>query len=160
MDEIRCKVEIREADGKPTRLIGTLLPFNVRARDRAEMFLPGSVSWPSDGVVLRRQHNRSEPILKFVPVEADGQLTVDALIPETRAGADALAEVKSGLLSGLSVEFKSIKEDVVGGVRKISDAVLVGAGLVDSPSYSQAVVEARELVARRASDRHTREFLL
>ena len=64
------------------------------------------------------------------------------MIPKTRAGADALAEVKSGLLSGLSVEFKSIKEDVVGGIRKISKAILVGAGLVDSPAYADAVVEA------------------
>ena len=160
MDEIRCKVEIREVEGKPTRLVGTLLPFNVRAKDRPEMFLTNSVSWPTDGVVLRRQHNRSEPILKFVPVEAGGQLTVDTLIPETRAGADALAEVKSGLLSGLSVEFRAVKQVVEGGIRKISEAVLVGAGLVDSPSYSQAVVEARAKAARRASDRHTREFML
>ena len=159
MNEIRCAIEVREVEGKP-RLIGTLLPFNVRAKDRPEMFLSGSVSWPTDGVVLRRQHNRSEPILKFVPVESDGQLTVDVQIPSTRAGADALSEVKSGLLSGLSVEFKSIKEDVVGGIRKISEAILVGAGLVDSPAYAGAVVEARELAERRASDRHTREFLL
>ena len=40
MDEIRCSIKIEDrAEGKPTRLIGTLLPFNVRAKDRAEMFL-------------------------------------------------------------------------------------------------------------------------
>ena len=64
MDEIRCSIKIEDrAEGQP-RLIGTLLPFNVRAQDRAEMFLPGSVSWPSDGVVLRRQHNRAETDFK------------------------------------------------------------------------------------------------
>ena len=71
-----------------------------------------------------------------------------------------LKKLGPGLFSGISIEFKSIKEVFVGGVRRISEAVLTGAGLVDTPAYSSSVVEARELAARRESDRHTREFLL
>ena len=120
MDEIRCKVEVREVEGKPTRLVGTLLPFNAEAQDRREVFERGSVSWPEGGVVLRRQHNRHQPILKFLPIEDVEGLRVDVAIPSTSAGADCEAEIRSGLLASLSVEFKAIKENFVGGVRRIA----------------------------------------
>ena len=159
MDEIRCKIEVREVEGKPARLVGVLMPYGERAKDRNEVFDRGSLKWP-DGVVLRRQHNREQPILRFTPIEVEGRLTIDAPIPDTTAGRDALAEIRSGLFKGLSVEFRSIKEGIVGGVRRIREAALVGAGLVDSPAYADATVEARAKAVRRASDRHTREFLL
>lgn len=159
MDEIRCSIEVRETEGKPARLVGVLLPYGEQARDRLELFEAGSVSWPSEGVVLRRQHERAQPILRFIPVESGGNLTVDAAIPSTTAGKDAAEEIRSGLLTGLSVEFRATAQNIVGGVRRISKAVLTGAGLVDSGAYESATVEARAKVAR---DRvlHTREFLL
>ena len=152
MDEIRCKIEIREAEGA-ARLVGTLLPFNEQARDRAELFERGSLSWPSDGVVLRRQHVRESPILRFVPVEVEGRLMIDVPIPSTTAGRDALAEIKGSsgslpLFKGLSVEFRAVRQTIVAGVRRISEAVLTGAGLVDSPAYESATVEARAKVQR------------
>ena len=160
MDEIRCKVEVREVEGKPSRLVGVLLPFNQRAADRAELFESGSVSWPESGLTLRRQHNRSQPILNFLPIEVEGRLTIDTPIPPTSAGADCEAEIRSGLFKGLSIEFRAVRENFVGGVRRISEAVLTGAGLVDSPAYSQATVEAR--AKSEAADRREREleFLL
>ena len=160
MDEIRCKVEVREVEGKPARLVGTLLPFNEQAQDRAQLFERGSLSWPEGGIVLRRQHNRAQPILKVVPIQDEEGLKVDALIPSTVAGKDAAEEIRSGLLTGLSVEFRATKQTILSGVRRIAAGVLCGAGLVDSPSYSQATVEARAEAVRRASDLHTREFLL
>ena len=45
-------------------------------------------------------------------------------------------------------------------VAKSAKQILTGAALCDSGAYSGSVVEARELAARRESDRHTREFLL
>ena len=148
MDEIRCKIELREDEGKPARIVGTLLPFGVQAQDRAELFEAGSVSWPEGGVTLRRQHNRHQPILKFTPIEDADGLRVDAPIPDTVAGRDAAEEIRSGLLAGLSVEFRATKQTILSGVRRIAAGVLCGAGLVDSPSYSQATVEARELAER------------
>ena len=48
MQEIRCAIKIEDrAEGEPPRLVGTLLPFNERASDRAEIFEPGSLTWPS-----------------------------------------------------------------------------------------------------------------
>ena len=126
------------------------MPFNEQARDRPELFEAGSLSWPESGLVLRRQHNRSQPILKFRPVEAGGRLTIDEEIPSTVAGTDALSEIRSGLLTGLSVEFRAVRQTIVAGVRRISEAVLTGAGLVDSGSYEGATVEARAEAANRA----------
>ena len=144
MDEIRCSIRLaEEAEGRPPRLVGVLMPYGERAQDRAEVFEPGSLSWPESGVVLRRQHERSQPILRFTPVEVEGRLTVDAPIPDTVAGRDALAEIRSGLFRGLSVEFRAVRQTIVLGVRRISEAILTAAGLVDEGSFAGAVVEAR-----------------
>ena len=161
MDEIRCSIKIEDrAEGKPPHLTGTLMVYGQQATDRAERFEVGSLSWPDGGVVLNRQHQRGSPILRFTPVEKDGKLVIDEPIPATTAGADALAEIRSGLFRGLSIEFKAITEAFVNGVRVITQSTLVAAGLVDNPSYSGSVVEARAKAARRESDRHLREFLL
>ena len=160
MDEIRCKVEIREVEGSSPRLVGTLLPFNVRAKDRPEMFLPGSVSWPEGGLVLNRQHQRGSPIMRITPTSSSTGLTVDAEIPATAAGRDAVEEIRGGLLTGLSVEFRAVRESIVGGCRQIASASLSAAALVDSPSYP-APVEVREHELRdREWERWQREMVL
>ena len=161
MDEIRCAIELRENEGKPARLVGVLMPFGVQAQDRAEVFERGSLKWDAGGIVLNRMHSRQSPILRFTPVEVEGRLTIDAPIPSTVAGSDCEAEIRSGLFKGLSVEFRAVRQTIVGGVRRISEAVLTGAGLVDSPSYSQATVEARAgAEAAAIRDREALEFLL
>ena len=146
MNEIRFSIELRADDSmaSPGRLVGTLLTYGERAGDRAEVFEPGSLSWPDDGVVLRRQHDRGAPIARVVPEVRDGAVVVDVALPETRAGRDAAAEVRSGLLTGLSVEFRARRQRYAGGVRRIADALLTGAGLVDSPSYKGSAVEVRQ----------------
>ena len=159
MDELRCSIEVREVEGKPTRIVGTLMDYNTVAQDRRELFESGALKW--DGpLILNRQHERKNPILKFLPVESAGRVAIDVEVPSTAAGSDAISELRAGLFSGISIEFKSIKEVFVNGVRKISEAILTGAALVDFPSYPGSVVEARALAVRRASDRHTREFML
>ena len=142
MDEIRCEIRIAQEADKPARLVGVLMPYNEKARDRQELFERGSLSWPESGVVLRRQHVREQPIMRFVPVEVEGRLTINQELPDTIAGRDAAEEIRGGLLRGLSVEFRAIRQSIVAGVRRISEAVLTGAGLVDSPAYADAVVTA------------------
>ena len=62
-------------------------------------------------------------------------------LPDRRAGRDAATEVRSGLLRGLSVEFRPLADAHVGGLREIRRGVLVRAGLVDDPSYRGSTVE-------------------
>ena len=92
MDEFRCKVEVREVEGKP-RLTGVLMNYGERAKDRAEVFEVGSLKWAEGGLVLNRQHSRAAPILRFSPIEAEGRLMIDQELPDTTAGRDALAEL-------------------------------------------------------------------
>ena len=144
MTEIRCPVEYRAADYSPGRLFGTLLTYGERAHDRPEVFDAGSLRWPEGGIVLRRQHARAAPIMRLIPEVRDGRVVVDAELPDTAAGRDAAAEVRAGLFKGLSVEFRAARSRYTSGVRHVVDAILTGAGLVDSPSYAGSRVEVRD----------------
>ena len=59
--------EIRQAEDpsreSPGRLVGTLLTYEERARDRNEVFRRGALTWPADGILINEQHNRQAPIL-------------------------------------------------------------------------------------------------
>ena len=159
-NEFRCEIKIEDrAEGKP-RLTGVLMKYNTEARDRREVFEVSSLKW--DGpLILNRQHERKNPILKFTPIESEGRVLIDVELPSTVAGLDALAEVRSGLFGSLSIEFKSIKESFVGGCRRISEAILTGAALCDAGAYEAAKVEARELAARDQEwERWQREMVL
>ena len=144
MDEIRCSIEYRADDTResPGRIVGTLLVYGERAGDRPEVFAPDSLTF-ADGLVLNRQHQRGAPIMRFTPELRGRELVIDAKLPNTVAGRDAAAEVRSGLLRGLSVEFVSKREENRGGLRTILSGELRGAGLVDSPSYSGSSVAVR-----------------
>ena len=145
MPEIRCAIEIREGDpGRPPRLVGRLLTYGERAADRPERFEVGALRWPDNGVTLRRQHSRAEPIMRVIPETRGSEVIIDAEIPDTRSGRDTISEIRSGLFGGLSVEFRSTGETYRNGERVISSALLTGAGLVDEPSYSGSTVEVRE----------------
>lgn len=133
----------------PGILRGTLMPYGQQAGDRPEVFEPGSLYWDEAGVVLREQHNRESPIIRFVPQEHTDGLFVEVPLPDTARGRDAALSVRNGTLRGLSVEFVAQKEARRDGVRRIQRARLVGAGLVDDPSYTGATVEVRHRTAGR-----------
>ncbi len=146
MDEIRfCSIEIRADESRQSagRLVGTLMPYGTEARDRREIFEAGSLTWDPKGIVVNRMHQRSSPILLAVPVEQDGKLMINSEIPDTAAGRDCVREVRSGLLASLSVEFRAVRQTIVGGLRRISAAVLTGAAVCDAGAYEAATVEAR-----------------
>ena len=125
------------------------MKYGERASDRAEIFEPGALTWPKDGVVLRRQHERKQPIMRVTPVVVGDEVRIDQRLIDSTAGRDAAVEIRSGLFKGLSVEFKAVKETVSGGIRRISNAILGGVGLVDQGSYASALVEVRARQKRR-----------
>ena len=147
MNEIRCAIELRadspDEGGSAGRLVGTLLTYGERASDRPEVFVPGSLTWPAEGIVLRRQHVRAAPIARVVPELRGNAIVVDVPLPDTAAGRDAAEEIRSGLMRGLSIEFVAHVQRFVGGVRQILRGELSGAGLVDNPSYEGAAVSVR-----------------
>ena len=83
----------------PGRLFGVLMEYGKRARDRAELFEAGSLTWPEDGVIVNRQHTRAAPILRVVPIVDGDKVRIDAPLPDTSAGRDAAAEIRSVFVS-------------------------------------------------------------
>lgn len=145
-DEIRFSIECRQDETRqsPGRLVGRILKYGERALDRAELFENGALSWPSDGVVLNRQHERGAPIMRVIPeLREGGELILDQALPDSAAGRDAASEIRSGLMRGLSVSFQAKRQNFTGGVRRIESAIMTRIGLVDSPSYD-APVEVRQ----------------
>ena len=60
METFNCSVEVREAKDGP-RLHGILLPEGRAAQGgRAELFVPGAMVWPSEGVKILAKHRGSE----------------------------------------------------------------------------------------------------
>ncbi len=143
--ELRCAVELRadETRQSPGRLRGVLMTYGERAKDRAEVFADGALSWPDEGVILNEQHNRQAPIMRFTPTVDGREVRIDVALPDTQRGRDAATMVKNGTMTGLSVEFRAVHEGVRGGLREVRAARLLGAALVDSGSY-RTPVEVRE----------------
>ena len=143
--EIRCAVEFRadETRQSPGRLTGTLLTYEKRATDRAELFKDGALSWPENGIVLNVQHDRKQPLTRFTPVIEGREVRVDVPLPDTGAGRDIATLVRNGTMTGLSIEFRSRQESQRNGLREVRAAELLGAAVVDSPSY-QGQLEVRE----------------
>ena len=141
-------VEIRIVDDpdrlSPGRLQGVLLPYGERASDRPEVFEAGALHWPDDGILVREMHDRKRPIVRVVPEVRDNEVVIDTPLPDTTAGRDAAANVRGGVLRGLSVEFRAERQRFDNGLRRIARALLVGAGLVDEGAYAGAIVEVRD----------------
>ena len=152
-DEIRCSVECRQDETRqgPGRLVGRILTYGERATDRPELFEPGALTWPAEGVVLQRQHARGAPIMRVIPALVGDELRIDQALPDTTAGRDAATEIRSGLMRGLSVSFSAQRQAFVGGTRRIQSAAMTAVGLVDSPSYDSPV----EIRSRRDERRRT-----
>lgn len=145
-DEIRCSVELRADDAmaSPGRIVGTLLTYGEPAKNRRETFAAGALSWPANGIIVRRQHARDRPIMRAIPELRGSQVVIDAPLPDTAAGRDAAREIREGLFAGLSVEFRATAQHYRGAQRIITGALLNGAGLVDDPEYGGSRVELRQ----------------
>ena len=142
--DVELRFEKDDSRQSPGRLVGTLLTYETRAHDRFELFTHGALEWPKEGIVVNRQHDRSHPIVRAIPFVDGDAVKIDVALPDTQAGRDAATDVRSGLLTGLSVEFRSMKEGRRGGLREIRSAFIPRAGLVDSPSYTGSTVQVRE----------------
>ena len=144
-DELICEVRFSEDETRqsPGRLSGILMPYGVKAQDRQEMFELGALVWPPEGILVRRMHDRASPLLKVIPYLDGTDLRIDSPLLNTAVGRDTAEELRTGVLTGLSVEFNATRETRRGGLRVIQSAILGGAGLVDYPSYKGAKAELR-----------------
>lgn len=139
------EVEVRESGRGRKRLRGTMLTEGRAASGgRAEVFAPGSVSWPGDGIAILTRHY-GEPEVRAQPVrDRDGRIVVQA---------DATPAIREAVGAGrryMSVEFHALEErTTAGGVREILRAFVTAAALTDSPEYDTTAAEVRGRRRRR-----------
>ena len=162
------KAEYRFAELGPIAegrvLSGIAVPYNSTAevvsngRRVRERFAPGS-AYSTGQAVLNVQHERARPLARepdtlTIESRADG-LFIRATLPETREADDTLTLVRSKILRGLSVEFNSLKETRVSGVRVIQSALITGIGIVDSGAYPRNFCRSARHGQRRRIDKVT-----
>ena len=113
------------------------------AGGRAELFAPGAVVWPSDGIAIRREH-RGAVLARAVPVrEANGEIRMAA-----RATDAIRRAVDVDGRRYLSVEFRAEDEHrTAAGIREIRRALVDAAAPTDHPEYEQAAAEVRDRAA-------------
>ena len=137
-------VECREATGSPGRLVGLILPVGRVAGDRPELFVGSGVQTPAEGIALLPEHRSTTVVMRFDPIrQADGSLQVDHRLPNSPEGRALAASVRSGATTGLSVEFHSLDEAQVQGVREVRQSLVTAVATVTSQSYDQARAEVR-----------------
>ena len=138
-------IEVR-AEGR--RLVGPAVSYGEISPSHRERFEAGAFSLDTSEVrYLDYQHDRSR-VLAFTGAglsfrDTDSALIVEATLPALPLADVALDEVRSGKLTGFSIEFKAIDERTEEGIRIVSRAELPGVGLVSRPSYQGSRVELR-----------------
>ncbi len=141
--EIRCSIELRAERTSPGRVTGVLIEMGRVAGDRREVFTPGSVRFPSNGLRLLAEH-RGRMVGRFEPITDGSQIRIDYQLPDTELGREVAGEIRSGRKAGLSVEFFPTEESTVQGVREVRGALIDAAAVVADPAYKQARVEVRQ----------------
>ena len=137
--EVR-RIEVREKKGE---LRGVILQEGRAASGgRAEVFAPGSATWPAEGVAIRTAHLGAFETRAMPTRDKRGRI---------RIRAKATDGIRQAIRAGrrhMSVEFRVLDERVTkGGVREILRALVEGAALVDDPEYDSTSAEIRNNVS-------------
>ena len=136
-------VEVR-ASGSGPMLHGVIVQEGRAATGgRAELFAPGALAWPADGIAIRGEHHGAE-LARAVPTrEPTGEIRV-----ATPATPPIFAAVSAGRRY-MSVEFRALREiRTPAGVREIQSALVDAAALTDDPEYGQTRAEVRSREVR------------
>ena len=145
--EFERRFAAQELHVEGRRLSGVAMQYGDVSPSHRERFEPASIRL-ADSVHLDLHHN-PDVAVAWHPgggLELDNgraSLAMRAELPPIPAADRALADVRAGRVNGLSVEFRALAERREGGIRVIEAALLSGIGIVKSPSYGGARVEAR-----------------
>ena len=125
---------------------GVVIPYGRATRIGGafdETFEPGSVRF--ENPIANRQHDRARPLARLGHglALADGAdaLRASITLPDTAEGRDTRTLIESGVLTGLSAEFRAVREDwPAPDSRVIREAVLTGLAIVDDPAHESALI--------------------
>ena len=143
MERLTVPVECRASTDGP-RLHGVIITEGrAAAGGRAELFAPGAVVWPAEGIGVGIQHYDTTET-RCIPVRNGNQVCIDA--PATPA---LFAAVQGGARY-MSLEFHALRETRTrAGIREVTSALVVGAIVTAKAEYSQTAAEVRTRQERR-----------
>ena len=143
MERLTCAVECRASDSGP-RLHGIILTEGrAAARGRAELFAPGAVVWPAEGIGIGVQHHNVTET-RAVPIRDGNQIRIEA------TATPALFAAVHGGARFMSLEFHALSEQrTAAGIREVTSALVTGAIVTADPEYSQTAAEVRTREGRR-----------
>ena len=138
-DRLSASLEIRASDAGPQLHATIVQEGRASTGHRRELFTPGSVQWPAEGIGLLLRHH-GEPEVRAIPSRHDdGRIIVST--PATPALFRAVNEGKRFA----SVEFFALEERTTAtGIREVLRALVTGATVTDSPEYDSTRAEIRE----------------
>lgn len=152
-------VEVRQNEDGETVVSGTVIRYGDRADIMGiftEEFRAGWVSNPADLMYVNRMHSRAQPLatneLGLTLRDTSESMTAEVTLPDTSAGRDASVEFERRLLRGMSLEFRTTKEeyDDEEDHRVIVTGRMFGFALVDRPAYPDSVAGLKRAQEYRA----------
>ena len=128
------------------------LPFGKEVIDQAAF---GDLS--TTDIILNRQHDRGKPLARtggggLEITDSPTELTLQATLPDTATGREAITLVRNDVLRGFSIEFRAIREYVKNQIVHVAEAALVGIALVDRPAYPDSQVYRHETFLMDGTD--------
>ncbi|MCY4500151.1 MAG: HK97 family phage prohead protease [Alphaproteobacteria bacterium] len=149
MLERRDGGELR-AEGR--RLSGVVMRYGDVSPSHRERFEPAAFRM-AEAVPLNLYHDAERAVAWQPGGGLELRQDKDALrmvaeLPPIPAANRALAMVREGQATGLSVEFRAVRERRESGLRVVEAALLTGIGIVRAPSYEASRVEARRRSGR------------
>ena len=128
---------------------GTVVPYGVPSRIADlfdEVFEPGSLSIRGN-ILLNVQHDRARPLARaghgLTLTNNATQLRISFDPPATTEGRDVAELIRTGVLTGFSMEFRANREtfDMATKRRTIHEAELRGIAIVDDPAHTGALID-------------------
>ena len=141
-------IEVREENGA-IKVSGTVVKYGDTATIQGgfqEIAMPGSVEL-DDRVIANRMHVRAAPLAVY-PHNLNIELREDRVyaqfdLPPTQLGKDVAIEIERHILSGLSIEWRVLRDQFVGMTRRVHKARMYGVALVDRAAYKESTLERR-----------------
>lgn len=147
---------VRKVDMTGRTIAGLAVPYDSTSYltewgDQGERVLRGafnkSIRQRADRkILLFRNHDHSRAVgvsTKFA--NTDDGLDSEFYVPPSTLGDDVLAEVEAGLLPGLSVGYKPIRQRAgADGANEVQEAQLLEVSLVTIPAYNGTGVSVRQ----------------
>lgn len=155
MNTGRClHMAVRKVDMTGRLVAGLAVPYDSTSYlteygDQGERVLRGafnkSIRDRSRAILLFRNHGHDRAVGRSTRfANTDAGLDAEFYVPPSALGDEVLAEVDAGLLPGLSVGYKPIRQRMgADGANEVQEAQLLEVSLVTIPAYNGTGVTVR-----------------